>query len=313
MHGIQLVLKLDLRHLTMLEAISRSATLKQAADRLSLSPSALTHRVREAERRLGVQLLLRGQRRPVLTEAGKRVLQGAVRALREIETAESEATNAAQQTTALVRIAASTLSGYEWLADLLRRLAASHPTIDVEVALDVSLDPVGALKQRAIDIAIMPARIRLATVRSYKLFDDEMVAVLPASHVKSDRPHLEAADLVEEPYVTDGITPEIGREYERLFEPSGVLPKRVLRAGTTGAVIALVKAGLGITVLTRRTAMPHLAAGDLKAVKLTRKGLYLTWYAVMRAGTAKSSPTRIVADVLAEAAGSMPEPGTRRR
>jgi LysR family transcriptional regulator for metE and metH len=299
LHGIQLVLKLDLRHLQMLEAISQARTLKQAAERLHVSPSALTHRVREAERRLGVSLLSRDRRHPSLTAAGDRVLRTAVRCLRELEAAESEAGSAQHRSTELVRVGASTLSGYEWLPDLLRRLESTHPWIDVEIALDVSLDPVTAVKERAIDIAIMPARIRLAAVRSRKLFRDEMVAVLPSSHPKSVRPYLQAQDLADEPYVTDGITPERGREYERLFEPSGVRPRRVLRAGHTAAVIALVQAALGVTILARRAAAPYLAGANLTAVPLTRNGLYLTWYAVMRAGAAKSSAVRIVTDSLA--------------
>jgi len=300
LHGIQIVLKLDLRHLEMLEAISQSRTLLEAAHRLSISPSALTHRVREAERRLGVPLLLKGKRQPAFTEAGNRMLSIATRCLRELEHAEDELARSKQQTTQIVRVGASTLSGYEWLPDLLRRLNATQPSIEVEVVLDVSLNPVAALKDRLIDVAIMPARIRLAAVRSQELFRDEMVAVLPATHPKSRRRFLEADDLIDEPYVTDGMKPETGREFERLFQPSGVRPVRVLRAGHMEAVIALVRASFGITILTRRTVAPYLAGGDLSVVRLTHKGLYLTWHAVLRADAAKSSAPRIVADLLGE-------------
>lgn len=293
-------LKLDLRHLQMLEAISQSRTLLDAAHRLSISPSALTHRIREAERRLATPLLVRGRREPALTEAGIRMLAVATRCLRDLEHAESELARSAQQPTEVVRIGASTLSGYEWLPDLLRRLNASHPSIDVEVGLDVSLDPVSALREGVIDVAIMPARIRLASVRSRELFSDEMVAVLPTSHPKSRRRYLDAGDLIDEPYITDGTTPEAGREFERLFQPSGVRPIRVRRAGHTEAVIALVRASFGITILTRRTAAPYVAAGDLSVVRLTRAGLYLTWYAVLRSANAKTSAARTVADVLVE-------------
>jgi len=300
LHGIQIVLKLDLRHLQMLEAISQSRTLLDAAHRLSISPSALTHRVREAERRLGVALLVKGKRQPAFTEAGNRMLSIATRCLRELERAEDELASSKLQVTQVVRVAASTLSGYEWLPDLLRRLNATQPSIEVEVVLDVSLNPVAALKDRLIDVAIMPARIRLAAVRSQELFRDEMVVVLPATHPKSRRRFLEADDLIDETYVTDGMKPETGREFERLFEPSGVRPARVLRAGHMEAVIALVRASFGVTILTRRTVAPYLAMGDLSVVRLTRKGLYLTWHAVLRADAAKSSAARIVADLLAE-------------
>jgi LysR family transcriptional regulator, regulator for metE and metH len=291
-------LKLDLRHLQMLEAISQSRSLTDAAHHLSISPSALTHRIREAERRVAMPLLVRGRRQPVFTDAGIRMLGVASRCLRDLEHAERELANSSQPAAQVVRLGASTLSGYEWLPDLLRRLNSSHPSLDVEVVLDVSLNPVGALREGLIDIAIMPARIRLASVRSRELFRDEMVAVLPVSHPMSRRKHLDAGDLIDEPYITDGTTPETGREFERFFQPSGVRPIRVRRAGHTEAVIALVRASFGITILTRRTIAPYLAAGDLSVVRLTRSGVYVTWYAVLRTGNAKASAARTVADVL---------------
>lgn len=291
--------RLDLRHLQMLEAISGSRSLTDAAHRLSISPSALTHRIHEAERRLAAPLLVRGRREPVLTDAGVRMLGVATRCLRDLEHAESELSRGGQHVAEVVRIGASSLSGYEWLPELLRRLNASRPTLDVEVAPDVSIDPLAALREGLIDVAIMPVRVRLASVRSRKLFRDEMVAVLPVAHPLSGRRYLDAGDLIDEPYVADAATPETGREYERLFQPSGVRPIRVLRAGHTHAVMALVRASFGITILTRRTAAAYLAAGDLTAVRLTRSGLYLTWHAILRAASARSSAARTVADLIA--------------
>jgi len=224
----------------------------------------------------------------------------ALRCLRDLEHAESELARSGQQAVEMVRMGASTLSSYEWLPGLLRRLNAGHPSIDVEVVPDVSRDPVAALRERLIDVAIMPVRIRLESLRCLELFSDEMVAVLPTSHRLSGRRYLEVGDLIDEPYVTDAVTPETGREHERLFEPLGVRPARVLRAGQIQAVIALVRASFGVTILTRRTVAPYLAAGDLSLVRLTRKGLYLTWYAVLRAASVKASAARTVADLLVE-------------
>ncbi|MBM5812656.1 MAG: LysR family transcriptional regulator [Gammaproteobacteria bacterium] len=296
--------KLELRHLQMLSALATAPSLGQAADRLSITPSALTHRIREAERRVTAPLLVRERGRPRLTGAGQRLLDAAERCLRELDLAEADVAQGRSIAVEIVRIGASTLSGYEWLPGLLRRLAVTQPAIEVEVALDVSLDPVAALRERRIDLAILPAPVRLAAVRSQQLFRDEMVAVLPAGHARSRQAYLEAEELIDEPYVADVTSTETGREFERLFEPRGIRPKRVRRAGHTEAVIALVRAGFGLTILTRRTAAPYLAAGDLAAVRLTRRGLYLDWHAVLRATDFRVSPARTVARTLAETTGT---------
>ncbi len=295
---IQFVPKLEIRHLAMLVAIDRAATLAEAALELNITPSALTHRLREAERRAALVLVRRGGR-PRLTDGGQRLLLAARRCLAELEVAEREARTAGSAARHVVRLGASTLCGYDWLPGLLRHLESAQPSIDVEVVIDVSLDPVSALRDRRIDVAVMPGRARGRDVSALRLFQDELVALVPLAHPKARRRYLDVRDLVNEVYVTDTTTQETGREYERLFEPAGLRPERVLRAGHMEAVIALVRAGLGLTVTTRTGAVPFVGGGGLKVVPLTPSGHYLTWYAHLRVSRGRASPAREVADALA--------------
>jgi LysR family transcriptional regulator for metE and metH len=138
-----------------------------------------------------------------------------------------------------------------------------------------------------------------------------MIALLPTGHPKASRRHLDVADVAGEVYVTDTVTPEHGREYERLFEPAGLRPARILRAGHMEAVVALVRAGLGITVTTRTSAAPFVSGGGLSAVPLTSAGLYLTWHAVSRSG-GTAGAAKEVAQALASVVGARRGPGGAR-
>jgi LysR family transcriptional regulator for metE and metH len=291
--------RLDLRHLLMLEAMAATPTLAEAAFRLNITPSALTHRLREAERRLALPLVTRGSRRARLTEPGKRMLLAAQRCLAELESAEREARAAQGAAQQVVRLGASALCGYDWLPALMRYLSVERPEVDVEVVMDVSLNPVAALSDRRIDVAVVPTRVKSRSVISVRLFQDEMMALVPAAHPKAGRRYLDVDDLAAEVYVTDTVTPEHGREYERLFEPAGLRPARVLRAGHMEAVVALVRAGLGVTVATRTSAAPFMSAGGLSMVPLTATGQFLTWHAVIRSSRERGAAPRLVADALA--------------
>ena len=296
----QFLPKLELRHLLMLRAIAASPTLAEAAHRLSITPSALTHRLREAERRTALPLVARGGRRARLTDAGERFLLAANRCLAELESAEREVNAGAGSARQVVRIGGSTLCGYDWLPALLRHLEANQPLIDIEMIIDVSLNPMAALRDRRIDLAVTPNRSRGREVSAVRLFQDELIALVPAEHPKAKRRHLDVRDLITETYVTDTTAQESGREYERLFEPAGVRPARILRAGHMEAVIALVRAGLGLTVTTRTSAAPFVAGGGLKLVPLTAASRHLTWYAHYRTTRLRGAAVRIVSETLAE-------------
>jgi LysR family transcriptional regulator for metE and metH len=78
------------------------------------------------------------------------------------------------------------------------------------------------------------------------------------------------------------VTP---REHSTLFQevlvPAGVTPARVSEMPLTEAILELVKAGLGITVLARWAVEPAVAAGALVARPLTAKRFRRRWYAAI--------------------------------
>ena len=65
-------MKLDIRHLKLLVAITEERSVTRAGERLHLTQSALSHQLRDLEERLGTQLFLRLNKRMLPTPAGER-------------------------------------------------------------------------------------------------------------------------------------------------------------------------------------------------------------------------------------------------
>ena len=66
--------KIELRHLRTLVALRDTGTLVEAADRLCLTQSALSHQVKDVEDRLQCSLFMRKTRPVRFTSAGQRLL-----------------------------------------------------------------------------------------------------------------------------------------------------------------------------------------------------------------------------------------------
>ena len=81
---------LDVSHLEMLRAIDEHGRLSVAAAALNVTPSALSHRIREAERRLGIPLYERTHRRLEPTAAARYLADTAGRTLDELARAEAD-------------------------------------------------------------------------------------------------------------------------------------------------------------------------------------------------------------------------------
>ena len=81
---------LDLRHLQMIAVLAKTPRVTDSAEQLGITPSALSHRIREAERRLEIALFSRVQKRLRMTPAAEYLAKVAERLLADLARAEAD-------------------------------------------------------------------------------------------------------------------------------------------------------------------------------------------------------------------------------
>jgi DNA-binding transcriptional LysR family regulator len=132
-------------------AINDSGSFVQAANRLRMSPPAVTRAMNALEDRLGVQLLTRSTRQLSLTDAGTRFLDSSRRLLSEIEAAEKQAVGEIGVAQGHLTVSASMTFSQMIAAPVVREFLAAHPRISVSL---VALDRVANLVEEGIDVAV---------------------------------------------------------------------------------------------------------------------------------------------------------------
>jgi LysR family transcriptional regulator for metE and metH len=290
---------LDIKVLRMLVAIHRHGSVTRAAQALGLTQSALSHHIKEAERRMAVDLFHRVKKRLHLTAIGDELLQVAKTIVGEVDRIEAELDLYRKGYGPVVRISSAPYGCQRWLPPFIAELAGRHK-FDIEI-LDnsISIPLVGAVIDGEIDVAICGGEIDDKRVRSQHLFADELVALLPADHPLGGKRHLEAADFANEIYLSYSSVPEKGLEDHRFFRPAKVNPKRWIRAGNVEMIAEMVRCGLGVSILSRWAVEPSLAVGGLIIKRLTPNRLPTSWQAVVRANEMKDSAASQVAEGLA--------------
>src|SRR5258708_1297307 len=120
-------------------AVARERSFTNAAAKLGVSQSALSHTIRALEERLGLRLLTRTTRSVAPTEAGERLLRSVGPRLDEID-AELAALNALREKPAgTIRITAGEHPAHAILWPTLARFLPRYPDIKVEVIIDYGL------------------------------------------------------------------------------------------------------------------------------------------------------------------------------
>jgi len=271
-----------MRHLRMLQAMARTGSVTRAAAMLGLTQSALSHQIREAERRLGLDLFVQRDKRMQLTPVAQSLSEEAGRILGQLERLERDIARRGGVMRHIVRIGCGAYSGYHWLPRFLRFFQQRAADIDIEVVADATQRPLQALIDRNIDVAVTSATPDPSTTRSLQLFRDELVLIMAPDHPLARKGVIVAQDLADQVYISYSAIAEKGHEYERFIKPAQVSYRSMLKVELTEAIIELVKGGFGISILSRWAVNHDLQSGALASARVTRRGLHVIWCAAVR-------------------------------
>jgi LysR family transcriptional regulator for metE and metH len=302
---------IDLRHLQMVAAIAASGSVTRAAASVHLTQSAVSHQLRDIEERLGTPLFLRLGKRMVATAAGERILATARRVLEDIAAAEEDVRRLGGRSAGVLRVCAQCNTGYHWLPPLIEVFQRSHPNVDVSIALECTARPVQALLDGRLDLAIVTESVRNPRLRIRGLFQDEHAAIVLPDHRFAKQAFVRPQDLGAERLFLYSSSPDDSFTIQQILRPAGVLPQRVSFVMLTEAILELVKAGLGISVMQTWAVEPALRAGVVRAVPITRAGIHRQWSAVTLRDAGRIPYVDAFIDLLA--ARAMPVTHRRRR
>ncbi|HEX7853503.1 MAG TPA: LysR family transcriptional regulator [Sphingobium sp.] len=130
------MVRADLSELTTFMLIAEHRSFRAAARVLGVSPSALSHTIRNLETKLDVRLFNRTTRSVALTEAGEQMLRRVRPAMADLEDAVNEAASARDRPSGSIRISAAEAGAKPVIQHVLPAFLATYPDIHVEFVVD---------------------------------------------------------------------------------------------------------------------------------------------------------------------------------
>lgn len=183
------------------EACARHASFARAAAELSITPSAVSHRIRDLEDNVGERLFVRRGRRVELTISGGRYLDDVREALDRLSRlARPKLGDRARER---LRIVSTPTFARQLLAPRLAAFCAAHPAIDTELSLSI---PFSDVKAGDGDVEIRLCDADSAGAGAVRLFDETVFPVASAAYARKLAPRgavavedIARADLLRNP------------------------------------------------------------------------------------------------------------------
>jgi len=286
---------MDTRQLAAFCAVVERRSFSQAAERLGVTQPAVSLQVRSLEKRLGAQLLDRSGRRVEPTEAGLRLYRGAQRLLALEEQLVNEVADDADGALAgTLEIGASTGPGGIVLAQLLCSFAESNLALHVKLEVFDTQTVVERVADRSLELGVVGAAPRHRGVDFEPFFRDVVVLACPPGHALAGRTvslaELRGADLI---VMQDGagVRQMIEDELRRVGTRLRDLDVR-LELGLQESVTSAVRAGYGVTFISRSAIESDLAAGTLAESSVEGFELEREIYLVRASGRSETRSAR---------------------
>lgn len=239
---------MELRHIKSLLALEEYGSIREAAKNCYISPAALHKHLKTLESELAVKLYEKQGGRLVLTEAGRIALPFAKEMLLHHDSAFTAITEWKDGSRGAVRVGAGPSFSSYLLPPLIKRFRRRFPRVDVYVETGNSDHLISRLKAGALDLVF---DLAAAALQDRNL---ERVAQWEAQtgfiSARPDVPaHCRLRALESIPFILFGKGTLMESVIQSYFNSLDFCPPVVMRSDNSEAIKAVVRAGLGISVL----------------------------------------------------------------
>jgi DNA-binding transcriptional LysR family regulator len=249
-------------------AVVDTGNFSRAAAQMNVTQPTLSVGLAKLEKDLGAKLFFRNNRRVHLTEAGSRLLEHA-RAI-EQEFAKVEQGVGRLQPRRLTRLGVLSTIPTPLIEKVVRRHQGLEPRERLEIVEGPERDLMAQLDRGRIDLALTLLRSEPGRFAQEWLYSEGYALAVPRSHRHADAESVNAEDLGEEVMIVRRHCEALSAT-SRHFTERGVRPEFSFRSANDDKVLALVRAGLGITLMPESYVDPGIRRPRLAGFTLRRE------------------------------------------
>ena len=296
---------IEWRHYQIILAIQNTGSLTGAARSVNITQSAATHQVKEAERRLGIDLVRRHGRSLKLTPAGVAIADAAATCEPVLQRAESKARELSNTGKARLRIAFGAQDGLGWVSDVSALLKAAPESLQMDLIDGGRRPPSQSLGQDEADMALQIGEVSFPAFDRYPVCQDELVCILAADHALAKASAIAPSDIASETYLAHSLVPQPGFELEAFFQPAGQRPGHIVQIESLQAILQLVAARQGVSIQPKSTVRSAVRRHDLTALSLSPVPIFQPWYLHVRPNTSALLGEGLIVRIARSVAGTL--------
>jgi len=262
----------DLRQLEIFVKVAELGSFSRAAEALFLTQPTVSEHIRTLEDELGVRLLDRLGRGAAVTKGGALLLSHAQRMLALAREARQAMESFQGRMSGELLVGASTIPGEYILPALIGRFKEKFPDIAITLLIGDSQAVTEWVAEGRAEIGVVGARSTHRGIEFRELMPDDIVLIVSSTHPWHGRKQVTLEELRGEPLLLRERGSGTRGALETALREAGadIAAFRVVgEMGSTQAIKQAVKAGVGVSLVSRRAVEEESRAGSVWYLRVT--------------------------------------------
>ncbi|WP_158781390.1 LysR family transcriptional regulator [Pantoea sp. BAV 3049] len=234
---------MDLTQLEIFRAIAEEGSVTAAAERLHRVPSNISTRLRQLENELGVALFSREKLRLHITDAGRTLLDYALRILALTEEARERVSS--QKPAGIFTLGSIESTAAVRLPPLIARYHQTWPEVELDLSTGPSGDMTDGLLAGQFSAVFTEGPPRHPQLEGIPVFAEEMVLISSLNHP----PVSSAADIAGSTIYAFRANCSYRRLFENWFARDNAAPGKIFEMESYHGIVACVSAGAGLAMI----------------------------------------------------------------
>lgn len=276
---------MDFRKLSAFCKVYEKRSFSRAGEELFLSQPTISAHILGLEEELGVRLFDRLGRTVLPTPPAELLYKAASEVFRRLEHVRSEIEMLQDTVSGTLLIGASTIPGHWIVPDMLAEFGAQNPQVTFSLSISGSAEIMLGVHEGAYELGFVGAEPERPGFEYDAILEDEIIAVVSpkvrARLIDPDKPISQWPWIMREPNCGTRLAFEraLDRGKRRVADF-----RTVAHVESTHAVLAAVRAGLGVGVISRIAVKDELESEDLVQVDLGIPPIMRSIYMIRKKG-----------------------------
>ncbi len=260
---------MDLRQLETLRTIAEAGSFTKAARQLKLSQSAVSRQIQLLEKEFDEALFLRIGRTIRITQAGSTLLALGGRIFDDINETKARLREGRKHLSGSIRLVGGMTVCLYVYPTLIKEFQAVHPRVEVKVTPGAQRRIIGKLQRGTADLGLLTLPVDDSSLVCEPVMREELVLVTTSLHRLAQRAEVKPGDLAGLGFVLFETGSNTRVAIERFFARARISPKVVTETDNVEIIKALVRDGMGVTIIPYQAVAREVRSGLLHAARIT--------------------------------------------